>query len=136
MKLMPRELRGRRRSYRDPKGTPAGATRSRTHAGTLSQPLHATIDAPESILDGRRGITTHGAEEDTKAAKKRRKQHHQEATTDNDSGINEQADGPSAVHTVEATGSGKHQARPPMDHFERLLREACPNHAYAVKYKL
>jgi hypothetical protein len=33
-------------------------------------------------------------------------------------------------------GNGKHQARLPTNHFERLLEEACPNHAYAVKHKL
>jgi hypothetical protein len=25
---------------------------------------------------------------------------------------------------------------PPIDHFKRLLREACPNHAYPIKHKL
>jgi hypothetical protein len=25
---------------------------------------------------------------------------------------------------------------PPTDHFERLLEEACPNHAYPIKHKL
>jgi hypothetical protein len=33
-------------------------------------------------------------------------------------------------------GSGKRQARPPVDHFEKLLEETCPNHAYAIKHKL
>jgi hypothetical protein len=35
-----------------------------------------------------------------------------------------------------AAGSGKHQARLPMDHFEKLLEETCPNHAYPIKHKL
>jgi hypothetical protein len=36
-----------------------------------------------------------------------------------------------------ATGRGvKRQARPLMDHFERLLEEAWPNHTYPVKHKL
>jgi hypothetical protein len=35
---------------------PVGATRSCTHGGTLSQPLHATIDAPESAVEGQCGI--------------------------------------------------------------------------------
>jgi hypothetical protein len=30
----------------------------------------------------------------------------------------------------------KRQARPLIDHFERLLEEACPNHAYPIKHKL
>jgi hypothetical protein len=29
-----------------------------------------------------------------------------------------------------ATRSDKHSVRPPMNHFKRLLEEACPNHAY------
>jgi hypothetical protein len=38
---------------------------------------------------------------------------------------------------VVATGhSVKRQARPPINHFERLLEEAYPNHAYPVKHKL
>jgi hypothetical protein len=32
--------------------------------------------------------------------------------------------------------SVKHQTRPLIDHFERLLEEACPNHAYPIKRKL
>jgi hypothetical protein len=30
----------------------------------------------------------------------------------------------------------KRQARPLIDHFERLLEEACPNYAYPIKHKL
>jgi hypothetical protein len=30
----------------------------------------------------------------------------------------------------------KRLVRPPMDHFKRLLEEACPNHAYLIKHKL
>jgi hypothetical protein len=33
-------------------------------------------------------------------------------------------------------GSGKRQARPPIDHIESLVEEACPNHAYPIKHKL
>jgi hypothetical protein len=33
-------------------------------------------------------------------------------------------------------GSGKRQARPPVDHFKKLLEETCPSHAYAIKHKL
>jgi hypothetical protein len=32
--------------------------------------------------------------------------------------------------------SVKHQAWQLIDHFERLLEEACPNHAYLIKHKL
>jgi hypothetical protein len=100
------------------------------------RPLHVMTDAPESVIEGRRGITIQGIEEGAKAAKKRHKQHHQEATTVDNGGINEQADGPSTVHAIEAAGCGKRQARTPTYHFERLLEEVCLNHAYAVKHKL
>jgi hypothetical protein len=30
----------------------------------------------------------------------------------------------------------KRQAMPPMNHFKRLLDEACPNHAYPIRHKL
>jgi hypothetical protein len=39
-------------------------------------------------------------------------------------------------HAVEVTGSSKCQAFLPMNHFEKLLKVACPNHAYRVKHKL
>jgi hypothetical protein len=35
-----------------------------------------------------------------------------------------------------ATHNGKSHLRPLIDHFERLLEEACSNHAYPVKDKL
>jgi hypothetical protein len=35
-----------------------------------------------------------------------------------------------------ATDRDKRQARPPTNHFKRLLNEACPNHAYPVRHKL
>jgi hypothetical protein len=40
------------------------------------------------------------------------------------------------VHAVVTIDSCKHQARPPTDHFEKLLEETCPNHAYLVQHKL
>jgi hypothetical protein len=40
------------------------------------------------------------------------------------------------VRVMAAMGSGKGQAWPPMDHFEKLLKETCPNHAYPIKHKL
>jgi hypothetical protein len=33
-------------------------------------------------------------------------------------------------------GKDKRQARPPLNHFKRLLEEACPKHAYPVRHKL
>jgi hypothetical protein len=40
------------------------------------------------------------------------------------------------VRAAAVIGSGKHQARPPTDHFKNLLEETCPNHDYPVKHKL
>jgi hypothetical protein len=40
------------------------------------------------------------------------------------------------VRVVAVTDSGKQHARPPMDHFEKLLVETCPNYAYPIKYKV
>jgi enamine deaminase RidA (YjgF/YER057c/UK114 family) len=37
---------------------------------------------------------------------------------------------------AEVTGSKKHQAWLPMDHIEKLLKEACLNHAYPIKHIL
>jgi hypothetical protein len=65
-------------------------------------------------------------------------QHLQEATTvvNGNGGDDKQAGGSSVVHIVAASGSDKRQARPPTNHFEKLLEEACPNHAYPIKHKL
>jgi hypothetical protein len=35
-----------------------------------------------------------------------------------------------------AVHSDKRRARPPTDHFKRLLEEANPNHAYPIRHKL
>jgi hypothetical protein len=35
-----------------------------------------------------------------------------------------------------STRKDKCPVRPPMDHFKRLLEEACQNHAYPIKHKL
>jgi hypothetical protein len=83
-------------------------------------------------------IIIQDAEEGAKGSKKRRKQHHQETTlvTGDDYGNNKQAGSSSVVHTATAARSGKHQVGPPIDHFEKLLKETCPNHAYPIKQKL
>jgi hypothetical protein len=38
--------------------------------------------------------------------------------------------------TSTAVCSDKRPTRQPMDHFKRLLMEACPNHAYPVRHRL
>jgi hypothetical protein len=71
-------------------------------------------------------------------SKKRHKQCYQEtATTVGDDGdINNQAGYSSVPHIAAIAGNSKHQAGPPMDHFEKLLEETYPNHAYPIKHKL
>jgi hypothetical protein len=83
-------------------------------------------------------VTAHNAKEGTKGGKKRRKQRPQwiTATTDYDGGNDEEVGGFGVGHIVTATCSSKCQARSPIDHFERLLEEACPNHEYPIKNKL
>jgi hypothetical protein len=84
------------------------------------------------------GTAIQGAKKDAKGGKKRRKWWPQwvAATTDYDDDDDKKADG-SNMEYVAATGhSVKRQARPPINHFERLLEEAYPNHAYPVKHKL
>jgi hypothetical protein len=58
------------------------------------------------------------------------------AAADGDGGDNEEADGSGMARVATAAGSSKRQARPPIDHIERLLEEACPNHSYPIKHKL
>jgi hypothetical protein len=61
--------------------------------------------------------------------KKRHKQHYQEGrtTASYDEGM---------VCATAVASCSKHQAWPPTYHFERLLEETCPNHAYLIKHKL
>jgi hypothetical protein len=49
---------------------------------------------------------------------------------------NNQAGSSVMARTVPVAGNGKRQAWPPTDHFEKLLEETCPNHAYPIKHKL
>jgi hypothetical protein len=35
-----------------------------------------------------------------------------------------------------AVHGNRHLVRTPIDHFKRLLEEACPNHAYPIKHNL
>jgi hypothetical protein len=94
--------------------------------------------APSSSGEASPDIIIQDAEEGAKGSKKRRKQPHQETTlmTDDDCGNNKQVGSSSVVHTTATAGSGKHQVRPPIDHFEKLLEETCLNHTYPVKHKL
>jgi hypothetical protein len=49
-------------------------------------------------------------------------------TTDYDNDNNGKADDFDMWRIMTAAHSDKHQARPPTNHFKRLLEEACPNH--------
>jgi hypothetical protein len=61
----------------------------------------------------------------------------EDTTATNDNGGNDkQLGGSSMVRIATTAGSSKCQVWPPTDHFEKLLEEACPNHAYPVKHKL
>jgi hypothetical protein len=55
---------------------------------------------------------------------------------DNDNDDDSKARGSNMECITTAVCSGKCQAWPLMDHIERLLEEACPNHEYPIKHKL
>jgi hypothetical protein len=92
--------------------------------------------APSSSREAPPDVAIQDAKVVPKGGKKRRKRRRQETTSDDDSSVNKQVGGSSAEHAMEATGCSKRQAQPPMDHFDKLLEEAYPNHAYPVKHKL
>jgi hypothetical protein len=94
--------------------------------------------APSSSKAAPSNITAQDAMKDAKGGKKRRKQRPQWVATvvDYDSNDNEKANGSNKEHVTTAVYSGQCQARPPTELFERLLEEACMNHAYRVKHKL
>jgi hypothetical protein len=56
--------------------------------------------------------------------------------TSHDDGNNRESGGSGMRHTSTVASSDKCEARPPTDHFKRLLEEACPNNAYPVRHKL
>jgi hypothetical protein len=56
--------------------------------------------------------------------------------TDHDGGDDGEV-GHSGARCVSTAAHGnKREARPPTDHFKRILEEACPNHAYPIRHKL
>jgi hypothetical protein len=56
--------------------------------------------------------------------------------TDRDDGNDGEAGGSGMRHISTTNHSDKRQARPPTDHYRRLLKEAYPNHAYPIRHKL
>jgi hypothetical protein len=96
------EFSGQRRSYRDPRGMPAGVTRSCTHGGTLSGPLNVTTDALKSVVEGRRDNAIQGVEEAPKPLRRGA------SSTTRRPPPPMTTNGPSAALATEATISGKH----------------------------
>jgi hypothetical protein len=80
-------------------------------------------------------IATHDTQEGTEGGKKRRMQRLQGTTTVTN-GNDHEADGSSLRHISAAARSDKHRVRPRTDHFKRLLKKACPSHAYLIRHKL
>jgi hypothetical protein len=56
--------------------------------------------------------------------------------TSRDDGYDWEAGSSGVGHVSTAACSNRRLARPPKDHFKRLLEEACLNNAYPVKHKL
>jgi hypothetical protein len=87
-----------------------------------------TAPSDTTIRDAKRG---------TKGGKKRCKRCPQWVTNMADNDDNDKKEYGSSMGCVTtATHSVKRQVRPLTDHFERLLKEACLNHAYHIKYNL
>jgi hypothetical protein len=91
--------------------------------------------APSSSREAPFNVTIHDAKE---GAKKRHKQHSQRITVaaDHNDGNNEEAGSSGMGHVATTACSGKHQVHLPIDHFKRLLEEACSNHVYPIKHKI
>jgi hypothetical protein len=53
-------------------------------------------------------------------------------TDDND----DEVGGSDVKRISTAVRNNKRQARPHTNHFKRLLKKTCPNHAYPIRYKL
>jgi hypothetical protein len=83
-------------------------------------------------------VVTHNDRESVNDGKKRHKQCLQGAmtTTDHGNKNNGEAGGSGMRRILIAARSDSRHARPPMDHFKRLLEEVCPNHAYPVRHRL
>jgi hypothetical protein len=83
-------------------------------------------------------VAVQGAKKDAKGSKSMQKWHPQwvVATANYDDGDKKKADGSDKKCVMPARHSVKRQVQPQIDHFVRLLEEACPNHAYPVKHKL
>jgi hypothetical protein len=83
-------------------------------------------------------IAVQNAEEGARGGKKRCKQRLQGVIVmfDGYGDDNEEEGGAGVARITITAGSSKRQAQPPTYHFERLFKEACPNHVYPFKHKL
>jgi hypothetical protein len=96
------------------------------------------VATPSSDKEALSNVSAHWTKEAIKCGNKRRKQRLQGTmtTTSHDDGHDWEAGGSSARRISTTVHSDKRPARPPLDHFKRLLEEACPYHAYPVRHKL
>jgi hypothetical protein len=94
--------------------------------------LHPAPCSREANLSSGKEVSFDITVHDANSGKKRHKQHPQRVMTaaGYDGGNNKEAGGSGVGHIATAAHSGKHHAQPPIDHFERLLEVAYPNHAY------
>jgi hypothetical protein len=83
-------------------------------------------------------VSTHSGREGIKGGKKMLKQCLQGAVTmtGHDDGNDGEAGGSGKRRISIVAHHDKHQGRPPIDHFKRLLEEAYPNHAYPIRHRL
>jgi hypothetical protein len=95
-----------------------------TARGSREVTLSCDKEAPSDV-------TVHYVQEGAKCGKKRHKQHLEGTVTiTNCDDSHDWETGGSDVRCITtAMCSNKRLARPPADHFKRLLEEACPNHA-------
>jgi hypothetical protein len=105
----------------------------------MPRPAPASREAtPSSNKEASSDIAAHCAQEGVKGSNKRCKQCPQGTTTmtNRDDGRDWDAGSSNIRHTSTAARCDKCLARPPIDHFKRLLQQAYPNHAYTVRHKL
>jgi hypothetical protein len=105
----------------------------------VPHPIQYSREVIQSSGDGASSdAATHSGREGIKGGKKRHKQRLQGAMTmiGHDDGNDGEAGNSGVRHSSATARSDEHQARPPKDHFKRLLEEACPKHAYPDRHKL
>jgi hypothetical protein len=105
----------------------------------MLRPTRGSREAsPSSDKEAPSNLAVQYTQAGVKGGGKRCMQHHQVTMTTaiHDDGHDWEAGGSGVRCTSADARSSKCPARPPMDHFIRLLEEACPNHAYPVRHKL